>query len=114
MTLYRLKRQMSALGVQLEEGVITEYAYHQQRAVLLQRQEAARCPPDAPSHFHLDMDQYIQSVRAPIQLWEKASLIERQTLMALLFESIWYDLDKGQITEYRLQPWAQHVFVLAE
>jgi len=34
--------------------------------------------------------------------------------MALLFENIWYDLDKGQITEYRLQSWAQHVFVLAE
>lgn len=114
MTLYRLKRQMTALNVQLEEGILTEYAYHQQRAALLHRQEAASCLPHAPSDSNLDMGRYIQSIRTPIQLWEKASPTERQTLMALLFENIWYDLDKGQITNYLLQPWAQHVFRVAE
>ena len=111
MNLHQIPRQLTALNVKLEMGVITEYDYRQQRAALLRRQtEASQTTATHPA-ADVDMEAYLQAIRVPLWLWERATPAKRQMLMTLLFESIGYDLDQRRITDYQLQPWARHVFI---
>ena len=110
MNLYQIPRQLNALNVKLEMGVITDHDYRQQRTALLRRQtEASRTTVMHPES-DVDMEAYLQAIRAPLRLWERATHTKRQMLMTLLFESIRYDLDQRRITDYQLQPWARQVF----
>jgi DNA invertase Pin-like site-specific DNA recombinase len=45
-------------------------------------------------------------------LWDTATDEDRQQLARMLFEYIVYDLDRQQIVDFRLKPWADHYLVL--
>jgi len=46
------------------------------------------------------------------RLWDTANDEDRQQVARMLFESVTYDLDRQQIVDFRLKPWADRYLVL--
>ena len=60
----------------------------------------------------LELSKCLESIQQVTSLWEAAEPKERQIMARNLFDYIVYDLDKQQIVDFRLKPWADRFLVL--
>ena len=60
----------------------------------------------------LELGMCLQTVEHLNRMWAVATDEDRQGMVRHLFEEIAYDLDRRQIVDFRLKPWAEHFLFL--
>ncbi len=114
MALRSCHRRLSALDNGFNNGTLPHPdAYPTARARIVEQQTRLKhrvIPKEAGA---VSMAVYLTHVCRPVQLWDVATVEDRQALMSLLVVRLDYDLDQqgtqGAITGYVLQPWAERL-----
>jgi len=106
------RRRLKALDARFTNGTLKNPdTYPTDRAALVAEQRRLHQQVIPREAARLDMSAYVRQVTRPVHLWDSASVEDRQVLMALLVDHLYYDLDQqgtpNAITGYVLQPWAE-------
>lgn len=106
-SLYRVKQRVRVLEQKYDDGEIDHTAYHAKKAELADKSHALQARRRTSEPQKLDIERFVELTINPGVMWNNASIEDRQMLLSLLFEGVWYDLDEQAITRYTLQPWAR-------
>ncbi|MCI0714378.1 MAG: recombinase family protein [Chloroflexi bacterium] len=62
--------------------------------------------------IQIELNSCLAIIQQMATLWESSSPKEKKGMAEKLFEKVIYDLDTGEITDFRLKPWADRFLVL--
>ena len=101
------KRRLLAAQSRYDDGEITREQYEKRRIGLVKTITELEQQVISQESVRMDFARFLEIATNPTAAYELASPIDRQLLMTLMFEGIWYDLDARKITRVRWQPWVK-------
>ena len=110
-TIALCNRKIEAAGVLYGDGMITRQEYEKrllenQRLILDWENRVAE-----NVSLTLEFSQAMDALNQLASVWTSTDDRMKQKLARHLFLYLEYDLDKGQITDFRLQPWAERFLI---
>jgi DNA invertase Pin-like site-specific DNA recombinase len=108
----KCKARLDNLKTLFEEGELNRDEYFSKRdRVRTELQQWEQTNTEA-AQIAVELMQCVEALNRIHVNWEVADNEEKQEMVRWLFESVIYNLDTQQITDFQLKPWAQRYLVL--